>query len=172
MRCLNNMARDHQKPFRIRRASAPLRAELDFDPFKGDLDAQCAWRNFGGPSLEQAYEMFLTNPLHYQEDFTFMGGTAFEYYFLVVDLYIRHVTGAEEGDDCQVAILGSGVAAQFDWNGKHPSPSSVTEIEALSGYISTHLDQYSPSARNQRRIKREWDRVNEKVARYKSKTWS
>lgn len=102
----------------------------------------------------------------------FMGGAAFDYYFPVVDRYIREVTGSEEGDDCEVGILGSGVAAQFAWNGAHPSPSLVSEIESLSKYVSTHLDQYSPSTQDQRRIKREWDRVNEKIAEYKSKSAS
>jgi hypothetical protein len=164
------MATDDQMQFSIQRPSAPLPSRSDFDSLDGDLDAQCAWRNFGGLSMGQAYDLFLTNPLHYQEDFMFMGGRAFDYYFPVVDRYIREVTGNEDGDDCEVAILGSGVAAQFDWNGAHPSPSLINEIEALSEYVSTHLDQYSPSAEHQKRIKREWGRVNEKIAEYKSKS--
>lgn len=163
------MTRDDQNQFRISRPSAPLPSKSDFDPFDGDLDAQYAWRNFGDLSLKQAYDLFLTNPVHYQEDFMFMGGTAFHYYFPVVDRYIHEVTGTEEGDDCQVAILGSGVAAQLDWNGAPHNQSLIREIENLSDYVSTHLDQYSPLAKDQRRIKREWDRVNEKIAEYKSK---
>jgi hypothetical protein len=32
-----------------------LPTELDFDPLHGDLDAQCAWRNFGGLTLDEAH---------------------------------------------------------------------------------------------------------------------
>ena len=164
------MSKDDQNHFRIQRPSAPLPTESDFDPFAGDLDAQCAWRNFGELSLKQAYDLFITNPLCYQEDFMFMGGTAFDYYFPVIDRYIQKVAGTEEGDDCEVAILGSGVAAQFDWNGAHPRPSLVSEIEKLSKYVLSHLEQYSPAAKDQRRIQREWNRVNERVTEYKSKS--
>lgn len=164
------MSKDDQKHFRIQRPSAPLPAESNFDPFSGDLDAQCAWRNFGELSLKQAYDLFLTNPGRYQEDFMFMGGTAFDYYFPVLDRYIREVAGTEEGEDCEVAILGSAVAAQFDWNGAHPRPSLVSEIEQLSDYVLSHLEQYSPEAKDQRRIHREWNLVIEKVAEYKSKS--
>ena len=99
----------------------------------------------------------------------FMGGQAFDYYFPVVDAYMREVTGSDDGDDCVVAVLGSGVAAQFNWNGAHPSPSLITEIEDLSEYVLAHTDQYSPSGKDQRRIRREWDRVNEVIAEHKSK---
>ncbi len=99
----------------------------------------------------------------------FMGSGAFSYYFPVIDRYVREVSGSDPGDDCQVAILGDGVAAQFDWTGARLSESLITEIEQLSQYAFSHLGQYSPSAKDQRRIKRAWGNVNEKVAEYKSK---
>ena len=163
------MSKDDQNQFFLRRRSAPLPSEKDFDPFGGDLDAQCAWKNFGELTLKQAYDLFLTNPIHYQEDFMFMGGAAFDYYFPVIDRYIREVVGDDEGDDCEVAILGSGVAAQFDWNGADPNDALVSEIAQLAAYVSSNVAQYSPAAKDQRRIKREWSRVNEKIAAHKNK---
>ena len=100
----------------------------------------------------------------------FMGGTAFDYYFPVIDRYIREIRGEEEGDDCEVAILGSGVAAQFDWNGADPSDTLVGEIARLSEYVASHLGRYSPAAKDQRRIEREWNRVEEKIASHKRKS--
>ena len=164
------MAKEDQEQFFLRRRSAPLPSETDFDPFGGDLDAQYAWKNFGGLTLKQAYDLFLTNPIHYQEDFMFMGGAAFDYYFPVIDRYIREVTGDEEGDDCEVAILGSGVAGQFDWNGADPSDSLVSEIAQLANYVSSNVAQYSPAAEDQKRITGEWDRVDEKIAAHKNKS--
>lgn len=98
------------------------------------------------------------------------GGAAFDYYFPVIDRYIRKVTGDEEGDDCEVAILGSAVAAKFDSNGANPSDALVCEIEQLADYVSSNVAQYSPAARDQRRIKREWDRVHKKIAARKNKS--
>jgi hypothetical protein len=58
----------------------------------------------------------------------FMGSAAFGYYFPVVDRHLRTVAGAEEWGDCSAAILGSGVAAQFEWNGAQLSFLLVAEI--------------------------------------------
>jgi hypothetical protein len=164
------MTKDDQMQFRIKRPLAPLPSRLDFDPFGGDLDARCAWNNFGGLSLKKAYDLFLTNPLRYQEDFMFMGGQAFDYYFPVLDLYVREIRGSDAGDDCQVAILGSAVAAQFEWNGADPSPALVNEIEDLTEYVLTHFDQFSPSDKDQGRIKQEWGHVKAMIAEHKSKS--
>ncbi|MEM7010678.1 MAG: hypothetical protein AAF585_04260 [Verrucomicrobiota bacterium] len=71
--------------FHLNRPPAPLPTENDFDPFGGDLDAQCAWKHFGELSLNQAYDIFVSAPNIYQEDFMFMGAVAFDYYFPVID---------------------------------------------------------------------------------------
>ncbi|MBL8820867.1 MAG: hypothetical protein JNL96_20010 [Planctomycetaceae bacterium] len=68
----------------------PLPTEADFDPYGGDLDAQCAWRNFGGLTLDEATNKFRERPEIYQEDFMFMGGKAFAFYFPVVEAYLRN----------------------------------------------------------------------------------
>jgi hypothetical protein len=57
-----------------------LPTETDFDPYQGDLDAQCAWKNFGGLTLGEAFVKFEESPETYQEDFMFMGGKAFARY--------------------------------------------------------------------------------------------
>jgi hypothetical protein len=64
-----------------------LPTERDFDPWHGNLDAQCAWRHFGGLTLDQAHARFRENPLGYQEDFMFMGPVAFAFYFPVIEDY-------------------------------------------------------------------------------------
>lgn len=44
-----------------------LPSERDFDPYGGDLDAQCAWRNFGGLTLEEAIRRFRERPEIYKK---------------------------------------------------------------------------------------------------------
>ncbi|SHI55768.1 hypothetical protein SAMN02745181_0382 [Rubritalea squalenifaciens DSM 18772] len=163
------MAKDPYEKFPSPRRTAPLPTEKDFDPCGGHLDAQCAWQNFGGLSLEQAYELFLTHSAYYQEDFMFMGVKAFDYYFPVIDRYMREVTGDEEGYDCELSILGCGVAAQLEYSGSGISDRLLGEIERISEYVLSHLGQYSPAPKDQRRIAREWKRVDEQIAAHKSK---
>ncbi len=57
----------------------------DFFVSEDDLDCRTAWENFGGLNLPQAYDRFCKNPHYYQEDFMFMGGKAFAYYFPVIE---------------------------------------------------------------------------------------
>src|SRR5262245_46500853 len=63
--------------------------QQDFDPFGGDLDANGAWEQFGGVARAAAYEKVCENPLYYQEAFMFMGTVAFDYYFSILERYIR-----------------------------------------------------------------------------------
>src|SRR5262245_49928512 len=109
----------------------PLPRAIDFDPWKCDLDAQHAWKTFGGLSLEEAYTKFCEIPESYQEDFMFMGSAAFLYYFPVIDEYLRSAVPCDESDDCQADILGSCVAAQFDWKGARIPPELRVRIESL-----------------------------------------
>ena len=152
--------------FRLKRPAAPLPTEADFDPYGGGLDAHAAWEHFGGLSIPQAYDLFVTNPLCYQEDFMFMGSRAFEYYLPVIDRYLRDVTGGGESDGCQAAILGSGVAAQFDWKDSALSRTVVAEIAELSVFIRSNLPRFSPEPEEQRRIDGKWKVVDEKITRY------
>lgn len=107
----------------------------------------------------------MTNPLHFQEDFMFMGSRAFEYYLPVVDRYLREVFD-DQSDDCVAAILGCGVAAQFDWNYSALSRAVVAEIKALSKFVRSNLPRFSPSPLEQGRIDKEWKLVEEKIIAY------
>ena len=63
--------------------------QKDFYQSELNLDGHRAWKNFGGLTVDQAYEKFCENPGYYQEDFMFMGGPAFTFYFPIIDRYIR-----------------------------------------------------------------------------------
>lgn len=55
---------------------------------KNNLDAECAFRQFAGKSLEEAEELFRDNALHYQEDLLSMPSIAFNYYAPVFAKYV------------------------------------------------------------------------------------
>ncbi|MFT5324134.1 MAG: hypothetical protein ACI8P0_001994 [Planctomycetaceae bacterium] len=70
----------------------------DFGADYGCLDAICAWEDFGGLDLADAYVKFCEGPDIYQEDFMFMDDVAFVYYFPVLDRYIRESRAGPEND--------------------------------------------------------------------------
>lgn len=133
--------------------------EQDFDPFGGDLDAQCAWRNFGGLSIAEALEKFREHPICYQEDFMFMGGRAFLFYFTVLDRYIREFGLTEHDDDSQAAIIGLGIAAQFSWPTAHLLVPLQGAVSSLADYVCSHPDSLAADPDEQRRIVRDWQQV-------------
>lgn len=55
---------------------------------KNNLDAECAFKQFAGKSLEEAEELFRDNALHYQEDLLSMPSIAFNYYAPVFAKYV------------------------------------------------------------------------------------
>ena len=136
-----------------------LPTKKDFDPFGGCLDAQSAWRNFGGLSIAEALTLLRDNPIRYQEDFMFMGGRAFVFYFPVIDTYLREFQLTEHEDDSQAAILGSCVAAQLRW----PTASHLafihSAIRSLADYVCSHTHMLAADPDEQRRIARDWQPV-------------
>ena len=91
-----------------------LPTESDFYTDGLDLDGQHAWKCFGGLTLEQAREKFLENPMGYQEDFMFMGGKAFSFYFPVIEEYSKSVYAADPIGERGVWILSFGIKNHFD----------------------------------------------------------
>ena len=148
------------------RPSTPLPSRQDFDPHGGDLDAKAAWQNFRGLGLDEAYEKFRSAPEVYQEDFMFMGTRAFAYYFPVIDRYLRTVTlDPRDLGDCETAILGDAVAAQFEWKGAIISTELRREIESLSRFVLENVARYAATEEERRHIQQEWQRVADALAR-------
>lgn len=140
-------------------SSQKLPCERDFDPTGDDLDAQCAWRHFGGLATEEALALFRENPFYYQEDFMFMGGRAFVFYFFVLDSFLRDFRLSEQEDESQVAIIGSCVAAQFRWpTASHLGPIHPA-IRSLADYVCSHTDALASDPDEQKRILEYWQSV-------------
>lgn len=150
------------------RPSSPLPSQSDFDPVGCDLDAQSAWNNFGGLTMAEAYEKFLTVPESYQEDFMFMGSRAFAYYFPVVDRYLRTVSLAPSDlGDCEASILGSAIANQLHPNHAPLPASLLREIENLHAFVTQNVPRYAATPKDERRIRREWKHVVEALAKHR-----
>ena len=87
--------------------SPELPIESDFDSVGSDLDAQTAWKNFGGLTIAEAYDHFNAHPGLSAEDFMWMGPRAFAFYFPVVEQYISN------GDGRQIDKIGLALQFQF-----------------------------------------------------------
>jgi hypothetical protein len=142
--------------FRLKRPESPSLVEADFDPHGGDLDAQSAWKTFGGKTLVEAYELFLTNPLHFQEDYMWMGARAFDYYFPVVDEHLRAANAEQEWEDHEVGILGSCLFFQLKVESQKPSIQTQREMAELAEFVLANLGNFVPSMKEQGRIRQEW----------------
>jgi hypothetical protein len=147
-------------------AAKNLPTEKDFDPWNGCLDAQSAWKNFGGLDLEQAYQKFCENPLNYQEDFMFMGPDAFSFYFPVVDQFLRRERESGEFDDSQAWILGKAMRMQLE---QRQNDSLLTAIGELCQYVRTHLAKFATTQSEQQEINAAWLEVESQIAEKRAK---
>jgi hypothetical protein len=124
-------------PKRNRKTSLPT--HFDFSRGTGDLDAEHAWKNFGGKSLDEAYSCFCERPDIYQEDFMFMGNRAFHFYFPVIDRYLRNIAGTEEFVDSQASILCAAIAYRYEY--KEDMDGLHEVILSLCDYVSANSER-------------------------------
>ncbi|WP_298862448.1 hypothetical protein [uncultured Gimesia sp.] len=156
--------------------SGPLPGERDFDPYDGDLDAQSAWRNFGGLTLAEAYRKFLEHPGAYSEDFMWMGGKAFVYYFPVLERYllVTPVWSEENGSEwCQILGLGSPIQCQFTEDCLPEVRELVPRVMALITHVRDAIDVYVSSGHPyysnpeiHQHVSEEWDQLEQHLQKF------
>ena len=156
--------------------SGPLPGERDFDPYEGDLDAQVAWKNFGGLTLTEAYQRFLENPSTYAEDFMWMGDKAFVYYFPVLERYllVTPIWSEENGSEwCQVLGLGSAIQFQFTEESlpellqlaPRVLPLIAQVKESIDACVASGHPYYSDPEVNQH-VSKEWDELEHHLQQF------
>lgn len=141
--------------------------EADFDPYDGCLDCQHAWRTFGGMSIEEAFQKFIEHPSFHQEDFMFMGGRAFVYYFPVLDRYLRDFRADEDSNDSydsSAAIIGGGLSVQLLSKTSHELDSIMEEILSLVDYVRSHATILAVDLDEQQRIDSEWQILDAQIS--------
>lgn len=150
------------------KSETSLPTEVDFDPYGGDLDARFAWKNFGGLTLEEATKKFREIPEIYQEDFMFMGGKAFAFYFPVLEAYLRDVPEEYEGDDRQSWILAHCLRQQFEAKTAHHVLHLVQRVFALSTFVQQNIHRFGDSTEEQRRIADAWMELDTRLRALKT----
>jgi hypothetical protein len=161
-----------QDPYRPELITARLHlvipSKADFYSKPCPIDADYAWAIFGGLGLDAAYEKFLQLPDSYAEAFAWMSPSVFEYYFPVMDRYLRCVdlSSSEEGWDelSEAWILGCWVFFQFGREyGPLPPAYVIQEIEDVSRFVQSHLYRYSKEADERQRIAAKWGEVDQTI---------
>ncbi|MEZ5387689.1 MAG: hypothetical protein R3F13_19445 [Prosthecobacter sp.] len=145
-----------------------LPGEADFDPFGGCLDAQHAWREFGGLSIDQAYSKFIEHPMCYQEDFMFMGGRAFLFYFPVIERYLREYrvgSGPGEVGDSYAAIIAAGLMTQF-MSPTAPYLAPIYQrVVDLSHHVRGRIAELAADTDEQQNIDSNWQILQAQIIR-------
>jgi hypothetical protein len=133
-----------------------LPTEHDFDPWGRNLDAQNAWRNFGGLTLDEAHAKFHENPLNYQEDFMFMGGRAFAYYFPVVEDHLRSDSKSDGDDDREAWILAHCIRMQFDSDNLARVRHLAQRVIELAEFVRDNLHRFGADDSERQRVADAW----------------
>jgi hypothetical protein len=135
-----------------------LPTQNEFDPSGCCLDANHAWEMFGGLTVEEAYVKFLQHPEFYQEDFMFMGGGAFVYYFPVIERYIFAVQVDPRVDDEAEAIrvLAHCVIAQLEPENLELVKPVLDNMHRLVTQVRGNLKRYGAAEEDQQRVDSSW----------------
>ena len=123
---------------------------------------RCAWKNFGGKTLDEACAMMQEEPGIYQEDFMWMGGPAFKFYFPAIDGYLRGLPVATEDDWTQAWILSACIEMHFDC---HEDMGGLHEqIISLCDYVCAHPTHFDYKLERQEEIGARWAELRKQVA--------
>jgi len=111
-------------------------------PIKGDLDAESAWRIFGGLSIDDACKLFDGEGLNRTEDLMFMGSQAFCYY---VKAAIQYLYSDASKDDEEMI---SGFVSTCEFKMEHEL-EQIKEVAPDIGDACRHIlkrnDVFSPN---------------------------
>jgi hypothetical protein len=135
-----------------------LPTQKDFGPTGCCLDANHAWEMFGGLTVEEACLKFLQHPQFYQEDFMFMGGVAFAYYFPVIERYIYGVQIDPKLDDEAeaVRILAHCIIAQLELENLEFVKTVLDNMRRLVAQVRGNLKRYGAAEEDQQRVDSAW----------------
>jgi hypothetical protein len=123
-----------------------LPTKQDFVPENDDEDAQYAWKNFGGLTLTEAAQKFREAPDVYQEDFMWMGGKAFAFYFPVLENFLSE-TPVDAGDDREAWILAHAIKMQFETESLPDVVHLAPRVLSLADFVLANLHRLDPDPR-------------------------
>ncbi|MDB5337269.1 MAG: hypothetical protein JWN70_2888 [Planctomycetaceae bacterium] len=145
----------------------PLPTERDFNPLGDNVDDQHAWKAFGGLTLDQARAKFLENPQYYQEDFMFMGGKAFAYYFPVIEEYLKSAPDGCNDDDSdgdhEAWILSHCIKQHFEGADLPHVRHLIPRVIALADFVQGNIGRFGYYEQERKRVADAWNELIQHV---------
>lgn len=133
-----------------------LPTKADFISHCEDLDQICAWKHFGGLTLDEAKMRFAENPLYFQEDFMFMGTKAFLFYFPVLEDHLRSIPDGESEDDWESWIIAQCIRAQLNDDTIVRLRPIVDSIVKLAGFVRDNVRRFGCDDAERQRVADAW----------------
>lgn len=147
-------------PF-LPRPSSPLPVEYDFDPH-GSRAAQSSWECLGGLTIRQAYAKLSEDPENVEAEFAHMGRVAFDYYFPVLDRYIRSADPKDHDDHREARAIAYTIAAQLTGD---LEPQLAEELQALTDFVLGNIRNFAHNRTVERKVAGAWKLVDKKLRR-------
>jgi hypothetical protein len=117
--------------------------------------------HFGGLTLQEASAKFDEAPEVYHEDFMFMGGRAFAYYFPVLDQFLRKTIDlpSEKRGDRQSWVIPQCIHSHF-FSVDLPFVSHLkTSIIDLCDFMLDNIDHFKDDWDDVAEIRHQWQRL-------------
>lgn len=99
---------------------------------------------------------FCEHPMYYQEDFMFMGGIAFAYYFPVIETYIRNAPDTEPFGDHEAWILAKGIEIQFSGDNLAHVRHLKDRVVTLANFVHENIDRFGDDGEERQRVADAW----------------
>ncbi|MCB1231255.1 MAG: hypothetical protein KDN19_13355 [Verrucomicrobiae bacterium] len=116
-----------------------LPSKDDWEQAWTGLDEACAYRNFFGKSLAEAYELFAHCALTYQEDLVYMPEKPFRFYVRAFIHYMRSEKSKGDSDaaNCFLGLVETRLADHSEW-----IADSWSQINRTLQRIADHQEDY------------------------------
>ncbi len=114
----------------------------DIDAWEGEwtaFDEGCAFRNFFGKTLKEAFALFEQCALIYQEDLAYMREAPFKYYVRAYIYYLgsQRSRGDSDAANCFLGLIGIRLGDQPEWLG-----GSWAQIEPVLRKIADQQEEF------------------------------
>ena len=131
------------------------------EDFGGGPDAESAWEDFGGKTVDEVYDLFC--PDFHLEHFMWMGEIAFKFYFPVIARWVHGLRPVEEDDfRPSVDLLGHCIQMHFDC---HEDMTGMHDrIISLCDHVCARLDHYTHDENERDEIRATWTDLRRQVA--------
>ena len=114
-------------------------ARKDWGNYKEDFDVRYAYKLYGGKSIDDSMEYFVTSPIERASELRFAPFKIYQYY---VNCFIRYLTSEKASEESDMASVFLGLAR--DMSEKYPVEFSefYLKIQGAINYVVENQEYY------------------------------